>query len=231
MILGDAAMDKLRRSHVAVFGLGGVGSYAAEALCRAGIGELTLIDGDTVAESNLNRQLIALHSTIGHPKVDVMKARMADINPDARVTALHMFYDESTASSLELSRFDYVVDAIDSVPSKIALIKRCHALNVPLISCMGTGNKLDPSKLVITDISKTNVCPLARVVRRELRRGGIAHHTVLYSTEPPMKPLFEDENCRSSPASIAFVPSVAGLMIAGYVVRALAAPYMPKDEE
>ena len=156
---------------------------------------------------------------------------MADINPDARVTALHMFYDESTASSLELSQFDYVVDAIDSVPSKLLLIRRCHEIGVPIISCMGTGNKLDPSKLVITDISKTNICPLARVVRRELRRGGIAHHTVLYSTEPPMKPLFEDENCRSSPASIAFVPSVAGLMIAGYVVRALAAPYMPKDEE
>ena len=170
------------------------------------MGALTLIDGDTVAESNLNRQLMALHSTIGQPKVDVMKARMADINPDARVTALHMFYDESTAASLELSQFDYVVDAIDSVPSKIALIKRCHALNVPLISCMGTGNKLDPSKLVITDISKTNICPLARVVRRELRRGGIAHHTVLYSTEPPMKPLFEDENGRSSPRPLRSCP-------------------------
>ena len=230
-LIGEEAVNALETKNVCIFGIGGVGSFAAEALCRAGMGALTLIDGDTVAESNLNRQLIALHSTIGHPKVDVMKARMADINPDARVTALHMFYDESTASSLELSQFDYVVDAIDSVPSKIALIKRCHALNVPLISCMGTGNKLDPSKLVITDISKTNICPLARVVRRELRRGGIAHHTVLYSPEPPMKPLFEDENGRSSPASIAFVPSVAGLMIAGYVVRALAAPYMPKDEE
>ncbi|MDD6873891.1 MAG: tRNA threonylcarbamoyladenosine dehydratase [Clostridiales bacterium] len=230
-LIGEEAVNALETKNVCIFGIGGVGSFAAEALCRAGVGALTLIDGDTVAESNLNRQLIALHSTIGQPKVDVMKARMADINPDARVTALHMFYDESTASSLELSQFDYVVDAIDSVPSKIALIKRCHALNVPLISCMGTGNKLDPSKLVITDISKTNICPLARVVRRELRRGGIAHHTVLYSPEPPMKPLFEDENGRSSPASIAFVPSVAGLMIAGYVVRALAAPYMPKAEE
>ena len=230
-LIGEEAVNALETKNVCIFGIGGVGSFAAEALCRAGIGALTLIDGDTVAESNLNRQLIALHSTIGHPKVDVMKARMADINPDARVTALHMFYDESTAASLKLSQFDYVVDAIDSVPSKLLLIRRCHEIGVPIISCMGTGNKLDPSKLVITDISKTNVCPLARVVRRELRRGGIAHHTVLYSTEPPMKPLFEDENCRSSPASIAFVPSVAGLMIAGYVVRALAAPYMPKAEE
>ena len=212
-LIGENAVNALETKNVCVFGIGGVGSFAAEALCRAGIGALTLIDGDAVAESNLNRQLIALHSTIGQPKVNVMKARMADINPDARVTALHMFYDESTAASLDLSQFDYVVDAIDSVPSKLLLIRRCHEIGVPIISCMGTGN----------------VCPLARVVRRELRKCGIAHHTVLYSTEPPMKPLFEDENGRSSPASIAFVPSVAGLMIAGYVVRALIKPYM-KDE-
>ena len=228
-LIGEEAVNALETKNVCIFGIGGVGSFTAEALCRAGIGALTLIDGDTVAESNLNRQLIALHSTIGRPKVDVMKARMADINPDARVTALHMFYDESTADQLDLAQFDFVVDAIDSVPSKLLLIRRCHEIGVPIISCMGTGNKLDPSKLVITDISKTNVCPLARVVRRELRKCCIAHHTVLYSTEPPMKPLFEDENGRSSPASIAFVPSVAGLMIAGYVVRALIKPYM-KDE-
>ena len=230
-LIGEEAVNALETKNVCIFGIGGVGSFAAEALCRAGVGALTLIDGDTVAESNLNRQLIALHSTIGQAKVDVMKARMADINPDARVTALHMFYDENTADRIDLTQFDYVVDAIDSVPSKLMLIRRCHALNVPLISCMGTGNKLDPSKLVITDIAKTSVCPLARVVRRELRKSGILHHTVLYSTEIPRKPLFEDESGRSSPASIAFVPSAAGLMIAGHVVRALIAPYMPSDEE
>ena len=202
-LIGEEAVKALETKNVCIFGIGGVGSFAAEALCRAGVGALTLIDGDTVAESNLNRQLIALHSTIGQPKVDVMKARMADINPDARVTALHMFYDENTADRIDLTQFDYVVDAIDSVPSK----------------------------LVITDIAKTSVCPLARVVRRELRKSGILHHTVLYSTELPRKPLFEDESGHSSPASIAFVPSAAGLMIAGHVVRVLIAPYMPSDEE
>lgn len=223
-LIGEEAVAALCKKHVCIFGIGGVGSFAAEALCRAGIGTLTLVDGDTVAESNINRQLIALHSTIGRPKVDVMKERMADINPDARVINLHLFYDEQTASQIDLTAFDYVIDAIDSVPSKLLLIRSCHALNVPIISCLGTGNKLDPSLLEIADISKTSVCPLARVVRRELKKSGIAHHTVLFSTEVPKKPLFDDENGRSSPASIAFVPSAAGLMLAGHVVRTLIDP-------
>lgn len=223
-LIGEEAVASLCKKHVCIFGIGGVGSFAAEALCRAGIGTLTLVDGDTVAESNINRQLIALHSTIGRPKVDVMKERMADINPDAHVINLHLFYDEQTASQIDLTAFDYVIDAIDSVPSKLLLIRSCHALNVPIISCLGTGNKLDPSLLEIADISKTSVCPLARVVRRELKKSGIAHHTVLFSTEVPKKPLFDDENGRSSPASIAFVPSAAGLMLASHVVRTLIDP-------
>lgn len=228
-LIGEESVSALSQKNVCIFGIGGVGSFAAEALCRAGVGALTLIDGDVVAESNINRQLIALHSTVGAPKVDVMKARMLDINPDARVTALPLFYDESTCNQVDLSAFDYVVDAIDSVPSKLLLIQRCHELNVPIISCLGTGNKLDPSQFEITDIAKTSVCPLARILRRELKKSGIARHTVLYSRETPRKPLFEDENGRSSPASIAFVPPVAGLMLAGHVVRALIEPHLPAE--
>lgn len=224
-LIGEEAVDALEKKSVCVFGIGGVGSFTAEALCRAGIGALTLVDSDTVSESNINRQLIALHSTVGLPKVEVMKARMADINPDARVTALQIFYDEDTQSRIDLSSFDYVVDAIDSVKPKLMLIERCHALNVPIISSMGTGNKLDPSRFEIADISKTSVCPLARVMRRELKNRGITRHTVLFSTEIPLSPRFEDENGRSSPASISFVPSAAGLMIAGHVVRELIKPY------
>lgn len=220
-LVGEEAVDRLAQRRVILFGVGGVGSYAAEALCRAGVGHIALVDSDVVAESNINRQLIALRSTIGRPKVEVMKERMADINPSADVTALQIFYDETTADQIDLSAFDYVIDAIDSMKPKIMLIEKCHALNVPVISSMGTGNKLDPGQFEIADISKTSVCPLARVVRRELKNRGIARHTVLYSREQPAQPCFPDENGRMSPASIAFVPSVAGLMIAGHVVRAL----------
>lgn len=230
-LIGEEAVTLLSEKHVCIFGIGGVGSFAAEALCRAGIGALTLIDGDTVAESNINRQLIALHSTIGRPKVEVMKERMADINPDARVTAFHLFYDEHTAPQIDLTAFDYVIDAIDSVSSKLLLIRSCHALNVPIISCLGTGNKLDPSRLEIADISKTSVCPLARVVRRELKKSGITHHTVLFSTEMPKKPLFDDENGHASPASIAFVPPVAGFMLCGHVVRTFIEPVVPLTDQ
>lgn len=230
-LIGEEAVNALETKNVCIFGIGGVGSFAAEALCRAGVGALTLIDGDTVAESNLNRQLIALHSTIGQPKVDVMKARMADINPDARVTALHMFYDESTAASLELSQFDYVVDAIDSVPSKLLLIRRCHEIGVPIISCMGTGNKLDASMFEVADITKTSMCPLARVMRRELSKRGIRHLKVVYSKEEALTPTgWEAEAAalgkRQIPGSSAFVPGTAGLILAGEVVRdiAMAAP-------
>lgn len=215
-LIGEESVRKLFSSRVILFGVGGVGSFTAEALCRAGVGHITLVDGDTVAESNLNRQLVALTSTIGQSKAEVMKARMLDINPDIDARALTLFYDASTANQIDLSQFDYMVDAIDSVTSKLLLIDRCHALNVPSISCMGAGNKLDPTQFEVADISKTSVCPLARVMRRELKNRGILHHKVVYSKEPPFNPSGE-----RTPASISFVPSAAGLVLAGEVIRDL----------
>ncbi len=215
-LIGQAAVDRLAASRVILFGVGGVGSFAAEALCRAGVGRIALVDGDTVSESNLNRQLVALTSTIGLPKAEVMKARMLDINPDAEVIAYNLFYDAATADTISLSEFDYVVDAIDSVSSKLLLISRCHELNIPCISCMGAGNKLDPAQFEVADISKTSVCPLARVMRRELKNRGILHHKVVYSKEQPVNP-----DGQRTPASISFVPSSAGLLLAGAVIRDL----------
>jgi len=217
-LIGEEAVEKLKRSRVILFGVGGVGSFAAEALCRAGIGTITLVDGDTVAESNLNRQLVALRSTIGQSKSKVMKARMLNINPEADVRALTLFYDASTADQIDLSEYDYVVDAIDSVSSKLLLIETCHRLSIPSISCMGAGNKLDPTQFEVSDISKTSVCPLARVMRRELKNRGILHHKVVYSKEAPVNPSGE-----RTPASISFVPSAAGLILAGAVIRDLIA--------
>lgn len=215
-LIGQEALNRLAQSRVILFGVGGVGSFTAEALCRAGIGSITLVDGDTVAESNLNRQLVALHSTIGLSKAEVMKARMLDINPGMDVRALTLFYDSDTADRIDLSQYDYVVDAIDSVTSKLLLIEKCHALNVPCISCMGAGNKLDPTQFEIADLSKTSVCPLARVMRRELKNRSILHHKVVYSKEPPVNTSGE-----RTPASISFVPSAAGLILAGAVIRDL----------
>ena len=215
-LIGQDALDRLARSRVILFGVGGVGSFTAEALCRAGIGSITLVDGDTVAESNLNRQLVALHSTIGQSKAEVMKQRMLDINPDADIRAFTLFYDADSAGQIDLSQYDYVVDAIDSVTSKLLLIEQCHALNIPCISCMGAGNKLDPTQFEIADISKTSVCPLARVMRRELKNRGILHHRVVYSKEPPVNTSGE-----RTPASISFVPSAAGLVLAGAVIKDL----------
>ena len=215
-LIGQEALDRLARSRVILFGVGGVGSFAAEALCRAGIGSITLVDGDTVAASNLNRQLVALHSTVGRSKAEVMKERMLDINPEADVCALTLFYDAATAGQIDLSQYDYVVDAIDSVTSKLLLIEKCHTLSVPCISCMGAGNKLDPTQFEIADISKTSVCPLARVMRRELKNRGILHHKVVYSKEPPVNTSGE-----RTPASISFVPSAAGLVLAGAVIQDL----------
>jgi len=215
-LIGEAAVEKLSRSRVILFGVGGVGSFTAEALCRAGIGKITLVDGDVVSESNLNRQLVALHSTIGQSKAEVMKARMLDINPAMEAHALNLFYDASTAGQIDLTEYDYVVDAIDSVTSKLLLIEKCHALSIPSISCMGAGNKLDPTQFEISDIAKTSVCPLARVMRRELKNRGILHHKVVYSKEPPVNTSGE-----RTPASISFVPSAAGLILAGAVIRDL----------
>lgn len=215
-LIGEDAVKRLFQSNVILFGVGGVGSFTAEALCRAGIGHITLVDGDTVALSNLNRQLVALRSTIGQSKAEVMKARMLDINPDADVRALTLFYDADTADQIDLSEYDYVIDAIDSVTSKLLLIEKCHAMNIPSISCMGAGNKLDPTQFEAADISKTSVCPLARVMRRELKNRGILHHKVVYSKEPPVNP-----SGSRTPASISFVPSAAGLVLAGAVIRDL----------
>lgn len=225
MLLGTAAMQRLREAHVIVFGIGGVGSYAAEGLVRAGIGALTLVDSDTVGLSNLNRQLCALHSTLGQYKSDVMAARILDINPDCRVTSMPMLYNEESKETFFAQRYDYIVDAIDLVSCKLSLIQTAKERGIPIISAMGTGNKLDPTRFCITDISKTSGCHLARVMRRELRNRGILHHTVLYSEELPHTPEALETpppGRRSIPASVSWVPSCAGLMLAGYVVQELA---------
>lgn len=221
LLIGQEGLERLKNAHVAVFGVGGVGSYTAEALARAGVGTITLVDSDTVNITNINRQIIALHSTIGMAKVDAAKARILDINPECRVNALNCFY---TGDETDLINFDYIADAIDSVLSKLTLIQKAHQLGVPMISSMGTGNKLDPTKLVVTDLSKTSMCPLAKVMRTELRKRGIVHHKVVYSTEPPIthkEESGEDESRRKTIGSISFVPSAAGLIMAGEIVRAL----------
>ena len=224
MILGREAMERLRNSHVIVFGIGGVGSYAAEGLARAGVGALTLVDSDTVGESNLNRQLCALRSTIGQYKSDVMAKRILDINPDCKAVSMPFLYEEATKERFFSLKFDYIVDAIDLVSCKLSLIQTARERNIPIISAMGTGNKLDPTQFQITDISKTRGCHLARVMRRELRNRGIEHHTVLFSEELPQTPLELEApppGRRSIPASVSWVPSCAGLMLAGYVVQEL----------
>ena len=217
-LIGIDNISKLKKSHVAVFGCGGVGSYVIEALARSGVGSLTLIDKDVVDITNINRQLIADTTTIGMPKVEVEKERLLRINPTLRVTTYQMFYDASHADEILNTNFDYVIDAIDTVTAKIELIKRCTELNVPIISSMGTGNKLDPTKFEISDISKTSVCPLAKVMRKELSKRGIKHLKVVYSKEEPKR--FDETNKRT-PASISFVPSVAGLVLASEVIKDL----------
>ncbi len=225
MLLGAEAMQRLRQAHVIVFGIGGVGSYVAEGLARAGVGALTLVDSDTVGLSNLNRQLCALHSTLGQYKSDVMAARIRDINPLCRVTSMPTLYREDTKEVFFQERYDYIVDAIDLVSCKLSLIQTAIERGIPIVSAMGTGNKLDPTRFRITDISKTSGCHLARVMRRELRNRGILHHTVLYSEELPKTPADLETpppGRRSIPASVSWVPSCAGLMLAGYVVQQLA---------
>ena len=227
MLPGADATARLRASHVAVFGIGGVGSYAVEALARAGVGALTLIDNDTVGETNLNRQLCALHSTIGQYKAEVMAGRVRDINPDCRVTPLPLLYNEASKERFFQEKYDYIIDAIDLVSCKLSLIQTAMSRGIPIVSAMGTGNKLDPSKFCITDISKTSGCHLARIMRRELRSRGIVHHTVLYSQELPAAA--EQRGApppgrRSVPGSVSWVPSCAGLMLAGFVVQQLIKP-------
>ena len=213
MVIGKSGVEKLRSTAVMVLGIGGVGSYTAEALARAGVGKLTLVDKDTVDVTNINRQLPALHSTVGRAKVEVMAERIADIDPDCDGAAEQCFFLPETAEQFDFRRYDYVVDAIDNVTGKLAIIEKAAAEGVPVISSMGTGNKLDPSMFRIATIEETRVCPLARVMRKELRARGIEGVKVLYSEEPPVK------GGSSVPGSISFVPSVAGLMIAGEVRR------------
>lgn len=224
LILGEKALNKLADSKVAVFGIGGVGSYAVEGIARCGVGNFVLVDADVVEQSNLNRQLYALNSTIGMPKVEVAKNRVLDINSQASVTALQMYYDAN--SDFDFTGIDFIVDAIDSVTSKLLLIEKAKQYNIPIISSMGTGNKLDATQFKITDISKTKVCPLARVMRKELKARNISDVAVLYSEEEPIKPKLNEEDLanlgkRQIPASISFVPSVAGLLIAQYVIKTL----------
>ena len=226
LLLGEDAMEKLKNARVAVFGLGGVGGFVVEALARSGVGTLELVDHDTVSLTNINRQLLALHSTVGMSKAEAAKNRVLDINPEARVVAHEKFYGPDTAEEFDFTQYDYIVDAIDTVTAKLALIARAKEAGTPILCCLGTGNKLDPTKFQITDISKTSVCPLARVMRKECAKRGYKGVKVLFSTEDPIPSKLESteelpEGRRSLPGSVAFVPSVAGLLIAGEVIRDL----------
>lgn len=223
LMIGEDATARLATKKVALFGVGGVGSYAAEALARCGIGHVELIDSDVVSQSNINRQLCALTSTIGLPKVRVVADRLKDINPSATVTERQEFFLLENSHLFDFSSYDFVIDAVDTVAAKVEIAVRCAELGIPMISSMGTGNKLDPTALRISDLSKTSGCPLARVMRRELKKRGITHLPVVYSEETPIKPMreAEDGEKRSTPASIAFVPSVAGLYAASVAVKTL----------
>lgn len=222
MLIGRDAVEKLKNSRVAVFGVGGVGGYVCEALARSGVGTLDLIDRDVVSVSNINRQIIALTSTVGKPKAQAAADRARDINPDIKINVYNMFYNSETAGNFDFSVYDYVVDAVDTVSAKIELVLRSDEAGVPVISSMGAGNKLDPTKFEIADIYKTSVCPLARVMRHELKKRGVKKLTVVYSKEEPHIPaerLTDPETGKPVPASIAFVPSAAGLIIASKVIR------------
>jgi tRNA A37 threonylcarbamoyladenosine dehydratase len=223
LIVGEGATKKLKNSTVALFGVGGVGSYAAEALARCGVGKIVLIDHDTVSESNINRQLCALTSTVGRLKVEVTAQRLRDINPELEVVTLAEFFLPENADSFDFKSYDFVIDAIDTVSAKVEIAVRCNEAGVPMISSMGTGNKLDPTALRISDLAKTSGCPLARVMRRELKKRGITHLPVVYSEEAPIKPIDDvrSESGKPTPGSIAFVPSVAGLYAASVAVKHL----------
>ena len=216
-LIGAEALERLDRARVIVFGLGGVGGSAAEALLRAGVGHLTFVDADCVDVTNLNRQIIATQETVGMPKAEAMRARALSIRPDADVQAVQAFYDAGSAPQFDLQAYDYVADAIDTVTSKLLLIERATAAGTPIISAMGAGNKLDPARFRVADIRQTSVCPLARVMRRELKKRGIGHLKVVFSDEPPLTAI---DGARA-PASISFVPTAAGLVLAGAIVRDL----------
>jgi len=218
MVLGDDGVNALARAHVAIIGLGGVGSYAAEAIARAGVGEITLLDADTVSVTNINRQLCALESTVGQKKTEVVASRLADINPSATLHTLDLFYEAATRDQLFTTQYDAIIDCIDTVSAKTDLIVEALARGIYIVSALGTGNKIDPTQLEFADIHKTSVCPLARAMRRELKKRGIAAHRVLYSREEPRHAVIA-ENGRYAPGSISWVPGCAGLMLAGDVVR------------
>ena len=228
LLLGNEAMEKLKHAHVAVFGLGGVGGYVVEALARSGVGALTLVDHDTISATNINRQLLATHQTVGQQKALAAAERVRSIHPEMKVDARCCFYGPDTAAEFDFSQYDYVVDAIDTVTGKLALVTAAQAAGTPILSCMGTGNKLDPTRFQIADITKTSVCPLARIMRKECAKRGIKHLKVLFSTEDPIPSdpsVLNDEELpegrRALPGSVAFVPSVAGLIIAGEVIKDL----------
>lgn len=237
LLLGAQGVEKLRNSFVAVFGIGGVGSFTVEALVRSGVGNIAIFDDDKVCLTNINRQLIATRKTIGKHKVEVMRDRILEINPKVNVEIHQTFYTADNADEFDLSKYTYVVDAIDTVSSKLTLIEKANSCNTPIISCMGAGNKLDPTRFEVTDIYKTSICPLARAMRYELRKRGIKSLKVVYSKEPALKPIEnEEDNCKNKcvcppgtarkctarrqiPGSVSFVPSVAGLIIAGEVIK------------
>ena len=222
ILIGKEAVERLKKARIAVFGVGGVGGYVVEALARSGVGTLDLIDNDVVSESNINRQIIALHSTVGKPKVEVAAARAKDINPSICVHTHCVLYLPETADQFDFSNYDYVVDAIDTVSGKLCLIEEANRAKVPVISSMGAGNKLNATAFEVADIQKTSVCPLARVMRRELKKRGIEHLKVVYSKEEPLpSPLKDEESGKPIPGSIAFVPSVVGLILAGEVIKDL----------
>ena len=225
MLLGEEGMERLRRARVAVFGIGGVGGYVVEALARSGVGSLVLVDNDTVSLTNLNRQIIATHRTIGRDKVEVMRERVLEIAPDAEVEIRKCFYLPENADTFDFSEYSYVVDAVDTVTAKIEIILRAQACGVPVISSMGAGNKLDPSQFAVADIYKTTMCPLAKVMRRELKKRGVKRLKVVYSAEKPVLPVGESAETNSGrralPGSVAYVPSVAGMILASEVVKDL----------
>ena len=221
-VLGEDAIEKLSGARVAVFGVGGVGGYVCESLARSGVGNIDIFDKDVVSLSNINRQIIALHSTVGRPKVEVMRERIMDINPDCSVNAHEVFYLPENADEYDLSKYDYIVDAVDTVSAKLEIILRAKALGIKVISAMGAGNKTDPTAFKVADIQKTEGCPLARVMRRELKKRGIGKLKVVYSPEEPIKsPYFDSESGKNLPGSLSFVPSVMGLIISGEVIKDL----------
>ena len=228
MLLGKEAVEKLNNARVAVFGIGGVGGYALEALVRAGVGEIDIIDSDDVALSNINRQILATTTTVGQKKVDVAEARAKDINPDVKINKYPIFYLPETAHLFDFSSYDYVIDAIDTISGKMELIRRAHECNTPIICSMGTGNKLNPAAFEVADISKTSMCPLSRIMRKELKKRGINHLKVVYSQEEALTPAVDEAELertgkRQIPGSVAFVPGAAGLVLAGEVVKDLIA--------